>query len=110
MKKFTDWLNENIDADDYIDYYKDKKGAFEWKKIWLKIAKNYVTNMKQEDLIDHVDAIVSKINKVSQKLEDLGYDLLTSNQVAALAGNETTGNPDLDAHYQAMADAIKRVE
>jgi hypothetical protein len=104
MKKFTDWLNETHYS------FGNTKPASEWRNIWLQVAKNYLTKMKQEDLIDHVDAIVLQINEVRRKLEDLGNEPLSSNQVAVLAGDEDTGNPDLDAHFQALVDAIERME
>jgi hypothetical protein len=49
-----------------------------------------------------------RINQVAKKLEELGEEPLTANRVAVIASDEESGNPELDARFEEIIDALER--
>jgi len=104
MKKFTEWLNETHYS------FGNTKPASEWREKWFNIARNYIKK-KTEDGDQHIaHASIWRINQVANKLQALHDEPLTLNQVALMAGDEESGDQELDAHFEELIDALERFE
>jgi hypothetical protein len=110
MSSFTEWLyKRNKDTFDENNFqFGGVKPASEWRSKWFNIARNYIKKMQMEGEKEAAMSSIWRINQVAKKLEELGEEPLTANRVAVIASDEESGNPELDARFEEIIDALER--